>query len=317
MRGRFVHLNRVAMPAPKSADERYLKLLLTPMYKCAKYKPKFGKMGKAGVSLDQFRVMYGGDPLYHWVGLDSELMYAAHKAAGGMTSIYRQLGIGCERLLQAVIGDELALNAEQVKWEYKYLKSGKEQSDEADEEGEGEGVADDGFEDDDEGEEVGEKGTKLATHTLDARIDIEHITNPEQRERVEKWIASTGKALGHMDSRVKDLRGVVIEVRQGYKSADSKRQNADLRFGVRAYNENYIPMICIVSTQASETVCLRYRNSQILVLRGMHGPVMESTFEFFSSVVGYDLAGFFERNSGAIREEFTTILDKLLSPASE
>jgi hypothetical protein len=40
--------------------------------------------------------MYGADPFYHWVGLDSQLMYAAHKVAGGMTSIYRHLGIGCQ-----------------------------------------------------------------------------------------------------------------------------------------------------------------------------------------------------------------------------
>jgi hypothetical protein len=34
--------------------------------------------------------MYGADPFCSWVGLDSPLMYAAHKAAGGMTSVYRQ-----------------------------------------------------------------------------------------------------------------------------------------------------------------------------------------------------------------------------------
>jgi len=31
--------------------------------------------------------MYRSDPFYNWVGLDNPLMYAAHKAAGGMTSI--------------------------------------------------------------------------------------------------------------------------------------------------------------------------------------------------------------------------------------
>lgn len=29
------------------------------------------------------------------------MMYAAHKAAGGMTSVYRQIGIECERLYSA------------------------------------------------------------------------------------------------------------------------------------------------------------------------------------------------------------------------
>jgi hypothetical protein len=45
-------------------------------------------------------------------------MYAAHKAAGGMTSVYRQLGIGCERLFRGVIQDSLSLTAEQANWEY-------------------------------------------------------------------------------------------------------------------------------------------------------------------------------------------------------
>lgn len=34
-------------------------------------------------------------------------MYAAHKAAGGMTSVYRQIGIGCERLFRKLVSAEL------------------------------------------------------------------------------------------------------------------------------------------------------------------------------------------------------------------
>jgi len=56
------------------------------------------------------------DPLYHWMGLDSPLMFAAHKAAGGMTSVYRQLGIGCERIFRQVLQDELELTDAQVAW---------------------------------------------------------------------------------------------------------------------------------------------------------------------------------------------------------
>ncbi|MCX6277959.1 MAG: hypothetical protein NT004_07665 [Bacteroidetes bacterium] len=40
-----------------------------------------------GVSLSGFLKLYGSDPFYSWIGLDSSLMYAAHKAAGGMTSV--------------------------------------------------------------------------------------------------------------------------------------------------------------------------------------------------------------------------------------
>src|ERR1700722_18612542 len=130
------------MTVPANAHA-YLELLLAPLYECAKYRPAFGGESEDGVSLDQFRKLYGDDPLYSWIGLDSELMYAAHKAAGGMTSIYRQLGIGCERLLRAIVRDALGLSDEQVKWSYEYEK------------------------------EDGKSGV----HTLDVRIDLNHITD--------------------------------------------------------------------------------------------------------------------------------------------
>ncbi len=79
-------------------DEEYLELFLEPIRLCAGYLPKFGTDDEDGVSLAQFRTLYGADPLYHWIGFDSELMFAAHKASGGITSLYRQLGIACERL---------------------------------------------------------------------------------------------------------------------------------------------------------------------------------------------------------------------------
>ncbi|HSN97974.1 MAG TPA: hypothetical protein VLS89_06735 [Candidatus Nanopelagicales bacterium] len=38
-----------------------------------------------------------------------------------------------------------------------------------------------------------------------------------------------------------------------------------------------------------------------------------STYVFCNDVVGYDLAGFFRRNSGRIKAELEAILSKLLS----
>jgi hypothetical protein len=106
-----------------------------------------------------------------------------------------------------------------------------------------------------------------------------------------------------------------MEVRQGYKSADSKRQNADLRFGMRAYNENYLPAIVIVSSQVSEPVSRRYRSSQLLVLTGALGDETTSTFSFYKEVVGYKVSAFFERNSLKLRAEFGSVLKALLTPA--
>ena len=112
------------------------------------------------------------------------------------------------------------------------------------------------------------------------------------------------------------MTGAVFEVRQGYKSADAKRQNADLRFGLAAYDAGYLPVVLVISNQVSGVVVERYRHNKLLVLTGHRGDDdTKSTFAFFENVVGYSLVGFFERNAPAIRREVGDILLGLLSPA--
>ena len=72
--------------AEADRDERYTEILLQPLRVCMAYQPMFGHGKKGGLTLGEFQTMYRGDPFYNWIGLDSPLMYAAHKAAGGMTS---------------------------------------------------------------------------------------------------------------------------------------------------------------------------------------------------------------------------------------
>jgi len=86
-------------------DEKYLQILVGAIEVCARYRPKLGHGQREGYALEDFQRMYRGDPFYNWMGLDDPLMYAAHKAAGGMTSIYRQIGIGCENLFRMVLQD--------------------------------------------------------------------------------------------------------------------------------------------------------------------------------------------------------------------
>lgn len=92
-------------------DERYFTLLATAIRKCKTYKPKFGQGRGEGLTLQTFSAMYAADPFYHWLGLDSPLMYAAHKAAGGMTSVYRQIGIGSQWIFYQMLQDHLGLSA--------------------------------------------------------------------------------------------------------------------------------------------------------------------------------------------------------------
>ena len=52
----------------------------------------------------------------------------------------------------------------------------------------------------------------------------------------------------------------------------------------------------------------------MLVLTGtFRGGSLVSTFDFFDEVVEFDLRGFFERNSAALREEVTELVKSLLS----
>jgi hypothetical protein len=207
-------------------------------------------------------------------------MYAAHKAAGGITSIYRQLGIGCERLLRRVIQDCLRLSDAQVAWSYQYDKG----------------------------------NGQMAVHKLDACIIADHIADGDAKRRILAWTRQTAGKLGISDAVARGLVGAVFEIRQGYKSADSKRQNADLRFGMRAYNDaNLLPVIAIVSTQASDVVCQRYSDARLVVLRGhLQGDL--STFAFYRDVIGYDLAAFFARNTNEVRRQFQGIIRQLLDP---
>ncbi len=264
-----------------SRDDEYVELLLAPLRTCARYKPKFGGNASEGLSLDAFRALYGSDPLYHWMGLDSDLVFGAHKAAGGITSLYRQLGIGCERLFQAVVRDSLDLSESEVKWSYTiHTDSGK-----------------------------------LQTLTLDARIDATFIGQADVQERFSDWLVRAGN---RVNTNVTDRQivGAVFEVRQGYKSADSKRQNADLRSGMRIYGDGYLPVILLFSRQVNMAVERRYRAAGLLVLIGaMEGTDVESTYAFCRDIVGFDLAAFLERNSPRLRSEFLQIVRGLLSPS--
>ena len=112
------------------------------------------------------------------------------------------------------------------------------------------------------------------------------------------------------------LTGAVFEVRQGYKSKDSKRQNADIANAATAYTKAYLPCAVILSAQIDTDILLRYRAEKWAVLTGVVGandPLI-STYDFMRDVVGYDLAGFFRRNSVALRAEIDAVLTALLTP---
>jgi hypothetical protein len=208
-------------------------------------------------------------------------MYAAHSAAGGMTSIYRQIGMGGQWIIYQMLQDSLGLSPEQAKWSYM----------------------------------VKESGGKKRTLSLDGRIELHDIKNKILRERVSNWIDETARTLELPDETLRNIKGVVFEVRQGYKSKDSKRQNADIANASKAYAHLYIPVILLLSMQIDNDVASRYRENLWLLLTGsVHGRSTDSTYAFCREVLGYDLAGFFSRYSPKIKTEIEAILKTLLHP---
>ena len=120
-----------------------------------------------------------------------------------------------------------------------------------------------------------------------------------------------------VDDRVRrSLSGAVFEVRQGYKSKDSKRQNADIANAVTAYTKGYFPCAIILSNQIDSDILMRYRAERWSVMTGAFASTdpLVSTYGFMREVIGYDLAAFLERNSSTLREEIDAILHSLLMP---
>jgi hypothetical protein len=283
---RLLYAFRVSLPPasdPQLArDKEYLDILVTALKVCAAYKPMFGQGKSGGLSLERFREMYGADPFYRWIGLDSPLMYAAHKAAGGMTSIYRQVGIGGQWVFNKVLQNSLGLTKEQADWKY----------------------------------EVPTNEGATRKLSLDGRIDLNDIADGMKRDRVQAWMLEAFKRL-KIDPKTANAptKGVVFEVRQGYKSKDSKRQNADLANAAHAYVQGYLPSVVLLSLQIDGDVAERYTEARWLLLVGSKGgATTESTYSFCRDVLGYDLAGFFERNSERLKAELEIVLATLLLP---
>lgn len=264
-------------------DAKYLEIFLNPVRSCMNYQPKFGQKDK-GINLEKFKELYHSDPFYSWIGLDCDLMYAAHKAAGGMTSIYRQIGAGCEHLFRQIIIDNVGYSStDLVIWSYDTTKSVMKNN---------------------------VLKQERRTLTLDARLEFSEITNENILNSLHRWVQHYCKKI---DANYPD-NGVVFEVRQGYKSKDSKRQNADIENVAIAWSKGYLPIFAIFSRQIDEDNMQRYLNSRAGVLLGLtDGDNQSSLFLFCKDILGYDLAGFFHRNSHIIKAEIEIVLQKLLS----
>lgn len=264
----------------KGSDAEYLEIITGAIRVCADYRPRFGHGREAGFTVAEFQKLYQADPFYSWFGLDNPLMYAAHRAAGGMTSVYRQIGIGCQWVFNRVLRDSLNMDEEAANWSYKV---------------------------------PGSAGGRERTLSLDARIPATALPVSPRGDAVRSWLAESAKRLELTKKAARGLQGAVFEVRQGYKSKDSKRQNADVANAANAYAHQYLPVVALLSTQIDADVAERYRRARWLLLIGStSGSAWDSTYVFTREVVGYDLAAFFQRNAASLRTTVDEVLRSLL-----
>lgn len=206
-------------------------------------------------------------------------MYSAHKAAGGITSVYRQIGIGCERLVREIFMDYLGVSETGVKWSY---------------------------------QTQGTNG-KMRTLSLDGRIIFDDIQNKEVKERVVDWKNQIVEQLQLTDAVSKAMTGVVFEVRQGYKSKDSKRQNADIANAANAYANGYIPCLMVMSAQIDDDIVTRYHQAKWLILQGyLNNTPFSSTYDFYKEVIGFDFESFMTNNQKFFQNEINAILNQLM-----
>lgn len=274
---RKVHLCSMRI---KTLGTAFIGISFSLHWRRAKCQPKMGT--DRPVSLAGFKELYGADPFYHWMGLDNILVYQAARGNSGMTSIYRQLGIGVERLFRHIIMDEFDLDEHQANWSYTIPAT---------------------------------KTTEAKTRNLDARIDLGMVNNQSKRQLVVDWLTDVKSRIYQKQAIDFPLKGVVFEVRQGYKSQDSKRSQGDTDNGKRALMEQYQMVVSVISMQINDAARTHYLDNGILVMTGdvNSDDVMTSTFAFMDRIIGYDFAGFFERNTGALKENMQTILEKTLT----
>lgn len=258
--------------------QRYLAYLTDAIKVSATQPPQFGT-GKP-VSLDQFRELYGSDPFYSWLGLDSEYLYTAHHAGAAMTSLYRKLGDGCQKLFRAIIRDEFGVDDEAAKWSYVIPKP----------------------------------GGKTTTRELDGYIDILEFPESEALGRFKIWL---GDAKAKLEAKL-NPRGAVFEVRQGYKSQDAKRSTGDVDNAGRIALQSCLPVLAVFSRQLPTSIARRYQTNGWLILSGdVTNDALSSTYGFSKEVMGFDLAGFLAGHVDELRAQTQRVFEGLLGEAPD
>jgi hypothetical protein len=126
------------------------------------------------------------------------------------------------------------------------------------------------------------KTDKKRARTLDARLALDELPTRAAR-RLKKFLDDDRSA------------GAVFEIRQGYKSCDSKRRNADRQSANAIRRAGFTPVLLVVSDELSPENIASYTKDGWKILKGA------DTMAFLKDVVGFDLGGMLDRNRDWMR----------------
>lgn len=128
------------------------------------------------------------------------------------------------------------------------------------------------------------KTDKKRSRTLDARLALDEMP-ARYASRLRKFLDDERSA------------GAVFEIRQGYKSCDSKRRNADRQSARAIRRAGFTPVLLVVSDELSPENIASYTKDGWKILKGA------DTMAFLKDVVGFDLGGMLDRNRDWMRDQ--------------
>lgn len=241
----------------KNRDEWYLSVLTDPVKATRHCEPLFGRRGQRGVDLDEFQSIYGADLFYRTCGLNDPAVYAAHRAASVMTSMYRQLGKGARQLIRAILCDSFGVTDDEATWKVR-------------------------------GQDLG--------CVVRLRGDAGGAADIALRD----WLSGIDASFG----------GVAIEVRQGMKTADARREHSYVEANAKsAVEQGLMPVLLLLSAQANEAAMDGYRAAGWQVLLGdTNGSIYDSSYGFIQFVTAFDLEDFLIQNHRRIDAEVGGVL---------
>jgi hypothetical protein len=145
--------------------------------------------------------------------------------------------------------------------------------------------------------------------SLDGRIDVLEFPKTPALERFNAWVPGAREAIGASFAP----RGMVCEVRQGYKSQDSKRASADASNAASILVASYAPVLVLMSKQISGPALRLFKVHKWIILQGdLSDDPLTSTYAFSKHVMGFDLAEFLQRLSPRLRAETERVFAALL-----